>query len=343
MNDKSKRILVTGGSGFVGSYIIRYLLKNNYDNIVTFTRQKNHPILLSGLENKIEILQGDLFDHDFLDEVTSHCNYLINCAALVSFKPKDSKTLLKTNVEGVSNIINISLKNKVERLIHISSIAALGRSEEEKSLDEYAKWENSKYNSPYAISKYLSELEVWRGFAEGLNGAILNPSLIIGAGKWSDGTNEFFEQIYKGLKFCPSGSNGFVDVRDVAKMAIALLESEITEQRIICSSENLFYLDFFGQIAKYLNKKPPKYKINKNLSKPIGFLLNIANFFTAGNTNLSSNSLNSSVLQSKYNNTKSKKLLNYSYIPLTQTIEETSRLFLNSKENSNKYGILSLI
>ena len=86
------------------------------------------------------------------------------------------------NVVGTANVVNMALEKNVRRFIHISSVAALGRKTNGAHVNEEKKWEENKFNTHYAISKYRSELEVWRGIAEGLNGIIVNPSTVIGYG-----------------------------------------------------------------------------------------------------------------------------------------------------------------
>ena len=130
----------------------------------------------------------------------------------------------------------MSLEFGVKKLIYVSSIAALGRTKERPRLDESSKWVQSKGNSQYAVSKYLGEQEVWRGQTEGLSTAIVNPSVILGSGYWNLGSARFFKQVDEGLKFSPVGSSGFVDVRDVARFMVLLLESDISGQRYILNA-----------------------------------------------------------------------------------------------------------
>lgn len=342
MVDKSKKILVTGGSGFVGSYVIRLLLHYGYDNICTITRNKNNIPLIADLSNKVEIQECDILDLFTLDEITSKCDYIIHTAALVSFKPRDKKQMMKINVDGTSNIVNLAMEHKIKKLIHISSIASLGRNGQSDYYDENSKWEETKYNSDYSTSKYYAEMEVWRGIAEGLNAAILNPSMILGAGIWKNGTSEFFTRVDRGLKYYPVGSNGFVDVRDVAAMSIQLLESDISGERFICNSENISLKSLFSQIANDLNLKAPSIKINPGLIKIVSHLLDLYNTIIGGNTNLSSQSLKNASIDSKYNNSKSLDKLNYKYIPVYSTIEETAKCYLESKESGTQFGLLQI-
>lgn len=337
-----KKILVTGGTGFVGSYVLRYLVKKGYGNLFCLKRSTSKIELLSTIADKITFVEGDVLDIPSLENAIGQVDIVIHCAAMVSFKSKDRERMLKVNVEGTANIVNICSGNNIEKLIHISSIASIGRSESGKMMTEKTDWTDSKYNSDYAISKYLSEMEVWRGFAEGLPVAILNPSLIMGAGFWDVGTGELFKKVYSGLPVYPTGTNGFVDVRDVAQMAILLMEKDITGERFICSSENLKHQYVFTKMANALGKTPPKIKLSSSLVSFASFFLNLFNLIPGYSSNLTSQSLKNASFDSLYDNTKSIKTLDYEYIPLDKTIEETAKLFLDTYPEKIKYATLEI-
>jgi len=326
----------------VGSYILRYLVKRGYSNLFCLKRSNSKIELLSAIADKITFVEGDVLDIPSLENAIGQMDIVIHCAAMVSFKAKDRERMLKVNVEGTANIVNICTGNNIEKLIHISSIASIGRIESGKMMTEKTDWTDSKYNSDYAISKYLSEMEVWRGFAEGLPVAILNPSLIMGAGFWDIGTGELFKKVYSGLPVYPTGTNGFVDVRDVAQMAILLMEKDITGERFICSSENLKHQNVFTKMANSLGKTPPKIKLSSSLVSFATFFLNLFNLIPGYSSNLTSQSLKNASFDSLYDNTKSIKTLEYEYIPLDKTIEETAKLFLDTYPEKIKYATLEI-
>ncbi|MGE5355236.1 MAG: SDR family NAD(P)-dependent oxidoreductase [Deltaproteobacteria bacterium] len=339
MTDKNTRILITGATGFVGSNVVRQLVFSGYKEVYCLYRSTAKLSLIEDIAGEIKLIKGDLLDIHALDEILSQIDLVIHTAAMVSFRKTDGKSMMQTNIEGTANLVNLCLEHKIKRFIHVSSIAAFGRKENGKMMDETCEWESSKINSDYAISKYLSEMEVWRAFAEGLKGAIVNPSVIIGAGYWKTGTGEFFSRIYNGLLFYPVGTNGFVDVRDVAGMIIRLAESDITEQRFICNSENVRYKSLFDQMALQLNKKPPSIKLSKKLVGLLAFIIDFYNFLFGTKSNLSSQSLRNASFDSFYDNSKSVDLLKYKYIPVSKTIEDTCRVFKDSMKQNSDFGI----
>src|SRR5690606_28805935 len=144
------------------------------------------------------------------------------------------------------------------RLVHVSSIAALGSRKDNKPVNEADKWEYDKKISRYALSKYKSELEVWRGIKEGLDAIIVNPSVIMGLGSYKKGSGAIFELINKGIKIYPPGSVGIVDVEDVARIMMILMDNtSLSGERYILNSENLTNKDLLDRIANLLRKKKP--------------------------------------------------------------------------------------
>ena len=177
-----KKIFVTGGTGFLGSYLLRYLIHKGYTDIRALKRSTSSMALLGDVAHLIEWIDGDILDVVSLQESMQEVQQVYHCAAIVSYESGQADLMHEVNVVGTANVVNLALEMQVEKLVHVSSIAALGRSGKSKLLDESAKWEQSKFNTQYAISKHRAEMEVWRGIAEGLNAAIVNPSVILGSG-----------------------------------------------------------------------------------------------------------------------------------------------------------------
>lgn len=253
-------ILVTGGTGFLGSYIIHQLVEKGY-KVRGLRRSHKHPSWIpASTWEKVEWVDGDILDVVALEEAMEGADIVIHCAAIVSFHKKDRERMYQVNVEGTANVVNIALEKNVRRLVHISSVAALGRSASGGHVDEEKKWEESKVNTHYAISKYKAELHVWRGISEGLEAVILNPSTIIGYGDWHSSSCAIFRQVYEGFKWYTPGINGFVDVEDCAKATIMLMESDISEQRYIINGDTWPFKKLQDTIASAFGKKGPSKK-----------------------------------------------------------------------------------
>jgi dihydroflavonol-4-reductase len=342
MNQKTERVLVTGGTGFIGAHIVRALIEAGYEHIFCTYRSDSRLDLLNGIRDKIELVQMDVNDLVAVIDIMSSMDYVIHAAAVVSFNTSDKKLMLKTNVEGTGNIVNIALESSIRKMVYISSIAALGRTVSQELIDETAKWIPSKFNTNYAISKYQAEREVWRGYQEGLPVIILNPTQVVGPGFWQKGSPRIIHHIFNGLPYYPPGINGFVDVRDVAKMVVLALESPIYGERIICNAENTSFENVFQQVAKELDVKPPR----KTL--PIAFIglarryFLFKSWFTGQKPIVTRESLRTAYHSFSYDNTKSRELFGMDYRKLEDTIQHTCRLYLDAVEAGRDYANLEL-
>jgi dihydroflavonol-4-reductase len=249
-------ILVTGATGFLGSEVARQLVKEG--NSIRCTKRSTSaiPAILIPLSGDIEWTEADLLDIFSLEDALDGVTQVYNCAAWVSLRQADKKQMIYTNVTGTGNLVNLCWQKQC-RLLHVSSVAAIGQAKPGELTTEKHHLDQSTETDGYAISKLESEMEVWRGIAEGLDAVIVNPSIIIGANAGTDGSGALFETVRKGLKFYTNGSTGFVDVEDVAKAMIALMNSKINGERFIISAENISYKDITAEIANNFGIKQP--------------------------------------------------------------------------------------
>lgn len=338
-----KQILVTGGTGFLGSYLLRYLVKKGYRNIRALKRGSSSMSLVEDVKNKIEWVDGDLLETVSLEEAMKDVQQVYHCGAMVSFDPKAARQVMRVNVEGTANVVNLALDFEVEKLVHISSIAALGRTKDAQNVSEATHFQKDKTNSNYSISKYLSEQEVWRGIAEGLPAAILNPSVIMGSGFWNNGTAQMFQQVWDGLSYYPVGSTGFVDVRDVAKMSILLMESDILNERIIANAKNLSYQQLFTKIAQQFNKKPPSIRASSALSGLVWRMDWLKSKLTGSKHVITKETADLVSGTFFFNNAKSLQHFAYEYLPVENTLEYTGKQFVEAQNTGQTFAILELI
>lgn len=274
-NMVEKKILVTGGAGLVGTELIKQLLDAGEKVKAIY-----HSTPISISHPSIEIIQCDILDVTALEEVMQGITYVYHSAALVSYDPKDKQQLLKINIEGTANVVNACIDAGVEKLVHVSSVAALGRIRDEEMVTEKMNWTEETSNSIYGKSKYFGEIEVWRGIGEGLKAVIVNPSLIFGGDNWETGSSAIFKNVYNEFPWYTNGVSGFVDVRDVARAMILLMNSEITSERFILNGENLSYREIFSLIAKCFGKNPPSKKVTPFLAELIWRLEAVKGWFT---------------------------------------------------------------
>jgi len=246
----------------------------------------------------------------------------------VSFDPKDKNNLYKTNVEGTQNLINASLASNVRKFCFVSSIASLGRVLDNQVITEETQWKESKQNSKYARSKFLAENEVWRGCAEGLEVVIVNPGIIIGPGFWHKGSGSMIKLSWKGLKFFTNGINGFVDVRDVSRAMIELTNSSISGQSYILVAENFGYKAFYEVAADGLQKKRPAIYANPLIGEIVWRLAWLVGVLTGSKTIITKETIRTANQKYNYANEKIKQAIGFEFIPISQSIQDTCKLFL---------------
>ncbi len=325
----NKKTLVTGAAGLLGVYLIRELLKTN-EPVIAIYRSKIPTQLSPEEQAQVTWIQGDILDVLFLAEVMEECDKVYHCAGLVSFSPKRVKDLFKINVDGTANVVNACLAAGVEKLIHVSSVASLGRKRNGQTVTENVKWDDNANPSVYGKTKYLGELEVWRGIAEGLDAVIVNPVIILGKGDWHSGSGATFKNAYNEFPWYTEGSSGFVDGEDVAKAMVLLMDSDISAERFILSAENWTYRGLFTAMANGFGKKPPSRKVTPWLAALVWRLEAIKGWVTGQDPLLTKETAETAQQTVKFDNTKILKALpGFTFKPLQQTIEESCSYYLS--------------
>jgi dihydroflavonol-4-reductase len=336
-------ILVTGATGLVGSHLLYNLCKTE-DRIRATKRDKSNLLMVKKifsyytdevekLFEKIEWVEADLLNISELESAFRGITKVYHCAAWVNFNPRHKYSMIANNVNSTANIVNLCLAHKVKKLCHISSVAAIGRTENEPIVNENTPWTDSPENSNYAISKYNSELEVWRGIEEGLNAVIVNPSIILGPGAWKKGSSVLFHKIATGMPFYTTGTNGFVDVRDVAKVMQELMESSINSERFILCSESIPFKQTFDYIADALGKKRAHIKVSAFLNALGWRLAKIISVISRKAPMLTKETARAGNGISIYENHKIKKALNFEFISVEQSCNEFSKLYKQDFED----------
>jgi dihydroflavonol-4-reductase len=269
-------------------------------------------------------VEGDVLDIISLEEAMEGIDAIVHAAAIVSFSPDKKREMHEVNVEGTVNVVNIALEKNIRRLIHISSVAALGRSKSGETVTEEKEWNESKLNTDYAISKHQAEMEVWRGIAEGLEGAILNPTIVLGYGDWNNTSCEIFKTVHNEFPWYTTGVNGFVYVEDVAKAAVSLLESNINEERFIINGSNWNYQELFNTIADNFTKKRPHRKVTPLLANVALVIEKMKSLLTGKGSILSRETARIAQILTYYDNSKILNTLpGFSFTPLEEAIKES--------------------
>jgi dihydroflavonol-4-reductase len=323
------KVLVTGGTGFIGAYIIKELVEKGYPVRAIRRNTSKLPFFISpDILNKVEWVNSDVLDVISLHETMQGIDAIIHAAASISFDRKERANMYLVNAEGTANVVNLALENNIKKLVHISSISALGRTANGEHVTEEKKWEEAKLNTHYGISKHKAEMEVWRGIGEGLDAVIINPSTVLGFGNWHDGSCAIFKNIYREFPWYTTGINGFVDVEDVAKVSVRLMESSIQEERFIITSENWEFKKLFDVMADGFGRKQPKYEATPFLSAIAWRIEKLKSVLANKKPLLTKETAKIALSKTYWENDKIRKALpDFSFMPVEQSIHNACKKY----------------
>lgn len=328
-------ILVTGASGFLGLHLLEALSDQGTPVKALYFHAKNLPEFPNVLWEQCDL--SDVLD---LAEKMEGIQQVYNCAATVSFNPKDKYRLIRDNVRIVGNVVNAALDAGVEKMVHVSSIASLGRKKEgngNQIIDENGIFEEGNANSKYAIGKYFGEMEVWRGIAEGLHAVIVNPAIILGVGDWKKGSAKLMQICYDEFPWFTEGKTAWVAAGDVVKAMILLMESRISGERFVLSEGNYTYKEVFTQMAVALRKRPPYKKASSWMSEIVWWLSSLKSKLKGTEATITKETSRAAQQQYAYDN---HKFLNafpdFQYTPIATTIQEMAKQFLNAIQSSKE-------
>ncbi len=292
-------ILVSGATGFLGTELVAQLLDKGF-KVRALKRQASviPPALLN--RTGLQWAEADILNYFDLEKAMDGVEEVYHCAAIVSFDQNDKDKMLKVSREGTAHIVNLCMEKRIKKLLHVSSIAALGEAKPGLPVTEKTYWEYNGKQNGYSIAKYESEMEVWRGISEGLNAVIVNPSIIIGRGARDGGIKELFKLDERMLRYYPPGIAALVDVEDVARAMILLMESEISQERFILNAENVRYKELFAEFARLRDIPGPAIELKAWMGTLMLTFLKLANYVTGRKPSLTKAALDASFSTSVY-------------------------------------------
>lgn len=318
--------LVTGASGLAGFHVLLELQKRGQSVRALIRRNEDAGKIWSRLESegifspKVEFFTSNLLDPDGMFEACSDIKNIYHCAGLVSFSKSDRDQLIEANCRGTANLVNQALENKCRKLIHVSSVAALGVPKSAADVNETFIFENKSGVSAYSLSKHLAEREVWRGIEEGLNAVIVNPSIIIGKGDWSRSSMRLFERASKGMTFFSPGANGFVDARDLAALMITLAESNIHSELFVINGVNISYKDFFELLSRELGFSPPRQEASRWIAEIMWRIEHLLFLISGRKPLLTRETVDSAFRKKSYDSKKIQEIAGFTFTPLQDTL-----------------------
>lgn len=317
-------IFVTGGSGLIGSFLLSALLAQGHRVRALYRQQI--PSIPGG--NTIDWVQGDLRDTVGLRQALIGVTHVFHCAGLVSYAPQDEQALQQVNVEGTMAIVDACLEQPGVRLCHVSSVAALGGPSKEQEapgpvvLNENAKWDLGAEHPAYATSKYLAELEVWRGVSEGLGAIIVNPSVVLGPADWQRSSTRLFRYAYQEHTFYTPNTLNLVDVRDVVEAMLHLtLRTSISGKRYILSAGSLPLHEFFQLAAACFHKEAPSVAVPNWAAELIWRLEHARSLLTGARPLITKDTARAGRRATVYDTAKVQAATGLTFRPLTETIQ----------------------
>jgi len=339
-------ILVTGGTGLVGSHLLYKLVSEGKKVRAIYRRPHKlesvkkvfsyYSETFETLYNKIEWVSADLNDIPALELAFKDVTYVYHCAAFISFEPDKYYLLRKINIHGTANIVNLCISNKVKKLCYVSSVAAIANPHNPEDIStEETPWNPEEDHSVYAITKYGAEIEVWRGTQEGVDAVIVNPGVILGPGHWkSGGSGSLINFVYKGLKYYTKGVSAYVDIWDVVEVMTQLMDSNIKNKRFILTSEHLSFDVFQTKVSKALNVQPAKKEASKLMLEIAWRLDWLNNKLRSKRRKLSKQMAKTVRSKRLYDTSKIKNALNFEFTPIDDSIANVTGFFIQDLEQN---------
>ncbi len=321
-------IFVTGGTGLIGSFLLRELRARGLE----VRALHRGPVPTTGPPG-VDWVAGDLLDTSLLGTaIAPDVTHVFHCAGLVSYAPQDEDALLQVNVEGTAAVVDACLARPGIRLGYVSSVAALGPpaapaaelpADAVQLVDEKATWDLGASHPAYATSKYLAELEVWRGAAEGLAAVIVNPSVVLGPGDWHRSSTRLLRYAHDEHRFYTRGLLNFVDVRDVVAHLLRLvleLPARPTPERYILSGGTCPLGAFLGRVATELGRRPPTVAVPDWMAEIIWRLEHGRAVLTGARPLITRDTARAGRQRIEYDARKSQQATGLGFRPLAETI-----------------------
>ncbi len=320
-------IAVTGANGLLGSFIIRKLIQQG-ESFVALKRKGSDASLLGDVFDKVNWRDADIMDPVSLKEALRDTTHVIHTAAMVSFNPRKADQVMDVNVMGTRNVVNVCLEQHVKRLVFVSSVAALGRQKGQYNINEKNKWVDTPSNSVYAKSKYLAELEVFRGQEEGLSVVIVNPSLILAAANWNVSSAQLFKYAWEQHPFYIDGFVNYVDVADVVEVIYNLLHDGVEGERFIVSTGKISYKDLLHKMSHEFKKKSPSVRLTKGVLKPVAFIEWFRTWLTGTEPRMTKETARLAGADFLFENDKIRNKLNFEFQPIDETLKRCCRYYM---------------
>lgn len=324
------KILVTGATGFVGSVLMPELIRVYGTNSVSAFLIPGDKIPRSWADQKIRLFYGDVADGFSISAAVAGHSHVIHLAGLISYWKNDAAQLIRVNRDGVRCVVDACLCHGVERMVHISSVGAIGFNKDGQPADETAPF-NWPANFYYMTSKHEGQKIVEEAVERSrLRAVILNPASIMGPGDHNCATphNQLYHRICsKGLIGSFAGGLATVDVRDLVALILKVLHGGRIGEKYLVVGANLRYRDVVRIISRCCGRKAYPIPLPPFLVAVAGGLLELWSRRTKKRPLLTYSYGRLSGWTAYYSNEKSRREFSHSYIPIERTIRDSWEYF----------------
>ena len=318
------RTLVTGGTGFIGSRVVR-LLADRGDDLRLTVRPRSRLDNLTGVD--FDACEADICDRQSIRRALKGADRVFHIAGLQSTHPNDSERLYKVNVEGTRIVLEEALRAGVERVVYTSSAAAVGPAPEGETADERQIFTAAQLNIPYVNSKHEAEVEAMRLAARGLPLVVVNPCNVFGRGDiYARATSMVRRFLLGRIPVYTNGALNVVDVGDVAKGHVQADERGLTGERYILGNRNYTTDRLFADLARLSGVETPPVKLDPTVALRLGQI--VEGIVPRGRAPISSDEIRLTTCWWTYRNAKAKRELGFRPSPHEDTIEATVEWYL---------------
>ena len=303
------RVLVTGGTGLLGNNLIRRLVERG-DQVRALARGSSDPRPLAGLP--IEIARGELSDPAALAAAADGVECVVHAAGHVQLGWTGFDVHQRVNVEGTRRVA-IAARQARARMIHVSSVDAIGLGTRERHADEDTPFGNS-VACPYVVTKHRAEEVVAEEIDNGLDAVIVNPCYMIGPWDWKPSSGRMLLQVARGRGvLAPKGGNTFCDPRDVATGILLAIERGKTARRYILGGESLSYLDAWRMMAEITGGARPWFRAGPLMRVGAGVIGDLVTFMTGREPDFNSAAVRMSSLPHYFSSHRAENELGYTH------------------------------
>jgi dihydroflavonol-4-reductase len=247
------KVLVTGATGFLGSWVTRHLVRAGYE-VRVLVRRTSPLETLDGIE--VDVAVGDVTSQDSIEAAATGVEAIVHCAGLVSLAPRDREAMRRANVEGTRNVLDVGASRGL-RILHTSTIATIGPTPDARALDEIAAPIPLSFDYPYATSKRQSESLALEYAGRNVDVVVLNPGIILGPGDVKYSSTQFvLRYLRRELWMHLSGGASFADVRDVAAAYVGALSRGRRGERYVLAGMNHTYRELQEELRRLTGLHP---------------------------------------------------------------------------------------